>query len=71
MPPSGITLKTIGNNIRKHRLEKRLTQQYLANQTGLSGSEISRIENGKRNISLKLLLQIADTLGIPPAEIFK
>jgi transcriptional regulator with XRE-family HTH domain len=71
MPPSNITLKTIGHNIRKHRLEKRLTQQYLATRTGLSGSEISRLENGKRNISLKLLLQIADILGIPPAEIFK
>jgi transcriptional regulator with XRE-family HTH domain len=70
MEPGLITLKIIGNNIRKHRQLKQIKQEYLAKKAGLSISEISRIENGERDASLKALLVIAEILEIHPGDLF-
>jgi transcriptional regulator with XRE-family HTH domain len=71
MEPVEITNKTIGNNIRKHRMSKQIKQEYLAKKTGLSVSEISRIENGQRDTSVNKLLRIASALKIQPADLIK
>ena len=46
------------------RQEKGLTQKEIAERTGIAQSEISKIENGTRNPSIKLLQKLADGLGM-------
>ena len=46
------------------RLSQNLTQKELAERTGINQAEISRLENGTRNPSLRLLKRLADGLGM-------
>ena len=71
MEMPNITLKTIGANIRKHRQSKQFKQEWLAKKARLSVSEISRLENGRRDTTIKKLLDIADALKTHPADFFK
>lgn len=45
------------------RLEKNLTQQQLADLTGIQQAYISKLETGNYNPSLKFLKRVADGLG--------
>ena len=45
------------------REEKNLTQQGLADLTGIDRTDISRLENGNANPSLKTMKRIASGLG--------
>lgn len=46
------------------RLSQNLTQKELAERTGINQAEISRLENGTRNPSLKLLKRLANGMGM-------
>lgn len=46
------------------RIEQNLTQKDLAARTGIDQADISKIENGTRNPSLKLLKKLASGLGM-------
>ncbi|KQR38999.1 MULTISPECIES: XRE family transcriptional regulator [Microbacterium] len=59
MAPSGIHLATLGHRIRHHRLEKGFTLDELGAVVGVAGSQLSLIENGKREPKLSLLQAIA------------
>lgn len=50
--------------IARARNEQGLTQAELAERTGIRQSEISRLENGTRNPSIKLLQRLADGMGM-------
>lgn len=56
----------VRKNIRKIRKEKNLTQQDLADLTGISREYICDIENEKRNkhITIAYLSRIADALEV-------
>lgn len=54
----------IGQRIKEVRTDKHLTQEYLANMTGVNVSHISNIETSKVKVSLTLLVQICNTLGV-------
>lgn len=58
--------KNIGVNISKYRIQKRLTQEELANKVGISYSYLTQIEapNVLKKMSLEVLFDIADVLGI-------
>lgn len=56
--------KLIGNRISEARTSRKLTQEDLAEQCGISVSSLSRIETGHNSTSLKTLLAIADALEI-------
>jgi transcriptional regulator with XRE-family HTH domain len=58
-----LNLKKIGANIRKYRIASQLKQEYLGKKVNLSKSEISRIENGKRNAGFVKILEIANVIG--------
>ena len=45
------------------RSEQNLSQQEIANRTGINRSDISRIEHGNANPSLKTMKRIANALG--------
>mgnify|MGYP005938773029 CR=1 FL=1 len=55
-------LKGVGACIRNLRAEQELTQFELAEKIGVSQTHLSNIECGRVQISLKLLLRIANVL---------
>ena len=46
------------------RLSRNMTQKQLAEATGIAQGEISKLENGTRNPSVKLLQRLADGLDM-------
>lgn len=46
------------------RIEQNLTQKELASRTGINQADISKLENGTKNPSLKLLKKLANGLGM-------
>lgn len=58
------TLTKLYNNIRKYRLERKLSQSKLSELIDVSVDYVYLIENGKRTPSLKRLLMIAEVLEI-------
>jgi putative transcriptional regulator len=61
----------ITNNIRKLRFfADEMTQQELADKTGVSRQTIVAIENGKYFPSLELAFRIAHTFGQPLEAVF-
>jgi len=62
----------IRKNIRKYRLEQKLTQQDLADMTELSREYICNIENENRNkhLAIYVLGRIAEALNVPIEKFF-
>ena len=60
---SGIELATLGHRIRHHRLDRGFTLDELGALVGVAGSQLSLIENGKREPKLSLLQAIAQATG--------
>ena len=46
------------------RTSQNLTQQELAERTGINQADISKLENGTRNPSVNLLKRLADGMGM-------
>lgn len=53
-----------GRRIKDLRIKKRLTQALLCDKVGISKGFLSDVENGKRDISAKNLLKIAQVLKV-------
>ena len=64
-------LASIAANIRKLRRSQGLTQEQLAEHTDLHLTYIQGIERGTRNISVGVLLTVADALKVPPYRLLK
>ena len=54
----------IGNRIRKSRLDKKMTQEKLAEALNVSVAFISRIERGTTHVNLKRQSEICNLLDI-------
>ena len=61
----------IGNRIRKERILKGYSQDWLASQLNISQNLISDIENGKVDIKLGKLEEIARVLEINPWQLIE
>ncbi len=59
-----------GSNVRKYRELLGLTQEDLAEKSGLHRTYISSVERGVRSISLKNIELIAISLGVEPYKLF-
>lgn len=55
--------------IRHLRLRRRLTQQKLAEATGLSLTQVSRIEHGVHRPRFSTVEKLAGALGVDPDEL--
>ena len=71
MPKRNGTLATLGLNVRKAREAKELTQEKLAEKSGLDPTYISGIERGLRNPGIKNVAKLAKSLGVTTAELCK
>lgn len=63
-------VKVFGTNVRKHRKNKGISQEKLAELCGLHRTYISDIECFRRSISLDNIQKIADALGIDTYKLF-
>ena len=68
---SASILKFLGSRIRDMRKSQRLSQEQLAEVSGLHHTYIGAVERGERNISIKSLLKITNALKIPIGEVFE
>ena len=64
-------LVTLGHVLVRARERAGLKQSDVAAKLGMPASYLSKIENGTRRLDVIELLQIADAMGIDPAEIVR
>ena len=57
-------LKILGNNIKKAREQKKMSQALLAEKMELSTEYICRVERGQKHMSLRKLFELADILDV-------
>jgi transcriptional regulator with XRE-family HTH domain len=55
--------------LRRLRDAKELSQQELATESGLGRTYISLLERGLRRPSLATIFRLAQSLGVPPADL--
>jgi len=60
-----------GRRIRALRLAAGLSQEQLAERSGLHRTYVSSLERGLRNVGLDNILRLADALRVPPAALFE
>lgn len=63
-------LKVFAKNVRKYRMQKQLSQELLAEKSGLHRTYISAVECRKRSIALDNVQHIADALEIETYLLF-
>lgn len=59
----------VGRNVRRRRLELRMTQENLALDANLDLTYVGGIERGGRNPSVLVLVRLADALKMAPNEL--
>ena len=64
-----IFLKKLGNRIAQIRKQKNLTQVDLAEIAGMDDSSIRRIESGRNNSSIIILIRLAEAMKVPLNEL--
>lgn len=64
-------MQLIGTNLKKYRLERNLTQESLANLSGVDWSTISRIERGIVNTSISVIFALAEALEMKPYQLLE
>lgn len=68
---AGSLSKRFGKRLRDLRKEARLTQQELADESGLHITFIARLETGNRNPTLKSCAALARALGVSLSELME
>lgn len=63
-------LRRFGNRVRELRTERGITQEELAEASGLHPTYIGGIERGERNLGLINIVKIAEALNVPPSALF-
>ena len=62
---------SLGQKLYAIRLEKGPTQQELVLRSGVSQSNLSNIENGRRDFTVSTLFKMCYALDVPPAHLFE
>jgi transcriptional regulator with XRE-family HTH domain len=63
--------KIVGQNVRRLRVERKLTQEQLAHEAGIDLTYLGGIERGRRNPSVSVLGRLATVLAVHPRELFR
>ena len=63
--------KQLGQSVREHRLKAGISQEKLAELTGLHRTYISDIECGTRNVAIINIVRIAEALSSHPSVLLE
>jgi transcriptional regulator with XRE-family HTH domain len=64
-------IENFGKRLRELRMKQKLSQLDLELSSGINRTEISKIENGLKNIEFFTIVKLADALQIELIEFFK
>jgi transcriptional regulator with XRE-family HTH domain len=64
-----IAVVKIGDNLKRQRVRKALTQEELARKAGLTTASVARIERNETEPRMSTLRKLAKALDIDPAEL--
>lgn len=66
-----VLTETVAANLKTLRLQKKLSQDALAERAGLSVSYVSMLERGQRSPPLDTLEKLAAALGVPNTKLLE
>ncbi len=69
MEPRSLEHAALGLAIREFRLSAGVSQEGLADRSGLHRTYVGGIERGERNVSFGNLLKLANALEVRPSEL--
>lgn len=61
--------QVFGNNVRRLRHERGISQESLADDVGLAVTYVGQIERGLRNPTLSVVEKVARAFGVDPVEL--
>jgi transcriptional regulator with XRE-family HTH domain len=61
----------LGTNLREARERLELTQEQVAERSGVHATEVSRIEAGKRDPQVSTLRRLAEAVELPPGRLLE
>jgi transcriptional regulator with XRE-family HTH domain len=61
----------LGSNLREARKRLELTQEQVAERSGVHPTEVSRIEAGKRDPRISTLLRLAAAVQVQPGQLLE
>ena len=64
-------VKVVGENIRRLRKERGLSQEELSEDSNITPGYLSDVENNKKSVSLETLVSIANALQVSPSELLR
>ena len=64
-----VLLRKIGSRVLRRRKALGLTQQELADRLGIAATNISSIERGEQNLTIRTLAKLADVLDVSVGEL--
>ncbi len=62
--------RIVGANVRRFRVERKLTQEQLAHEAEIDLTYLGGIERGRRNPSVDVLGRLASALSCHPRDLF-
>lgn len=66
-----IEIKSFGKRLKQIRESQNLLQLDLELSSGINRTEISRIENGQKNIEFFTIVKLAEVLGVQIRDFFE
>lgn len=63
--------RTVGQNLRRYRLERGLSQEAFADVVGVHRTYMGGLERGERNITLRGLERMAGRLMLDPLDLLR
>src|SRR5688572_28474475 len=64
-----MTGNDVGDQVRRYRVARRLSQRALGEQAGVTSGFLSQLETGRANASISTLRRLADALGVGLADL--
>ena len=65
------TAKTLGEVLKQHRTECKMTQEFVAEALGVSRQAVSKWESGKSDPSTTNLMALAKLFGLSPEDLLR
>ncbi len=62
--PTKEVYRLVGQQIRKERVKRHMTQEDLASRVGLTRTSVTNIEKGRQKVLLHTLFHLAEVLGV-------